>query len=579
MNVAVKKIDCFYVLVIFFFIVSTTHGAIYAEHPAGYAVASAHPLATNAGLEILAQGGNAFDAAVAVGAALAVVEPYHSGLGGGGFWLLHQAKINKNIFIDGREVAPLAASKGMFLSADGMPIPELSLNGGLAAAIPGEPAALVMIAQRFGRLPLAQTLAPAIRLAEGGFLVDNHFNHFILMGDRLKQLQKYKASAAIFLRDGKPYPMGGRLIQKDLARTLHTIAARGHDGFYHGEVAARLVAAVNRAGGRWTLQDLASYRVKIREPLQGTFNNMHIITAPPPSAGGVSLLTMLNVLADYPLQTKSKAEWVHYLVEAMRLAFWQRSGLLADPDFVDVPLTKLLSKENANYLHTLIHDNRATPSASLPETIIDKKGSNSTTHFSIIDSEGNRVAATLSINYIFGSSVVADGTGVLLNDEMDDFTIKPNIKNVYGLVGGGNNAIQPGKRPLSSMTPTFLDMPGRVAILGTPGGSRIPTMVLLSSLVFSDSFGAISMVSSMRFHHQYLPDRIQFEPETFPPQLQDDLKRMGYHLVPLQEYYGDMQAVTWDRQHNLLTAASDPRHIGQGTTVSEHQHGGYGLMH
>ena len=575
-SIIVNKLAKVFCCITFFCLFNLSHSADYAEKPSGYAVASANPLATNAGLEILALGGNAFDAAVAVSAALAVVEPYHSGLGGGGFWLLHQAKSNKNIFVDGREVAPQAASENMFLDEFLKLKSGLSLNGGLAAAIPGEPAALVLIAKRYGRLPLSQTLAPAIRLAEAGFPIDEHFNHFVMMEDRLLQMQKYKATAAIFLKNGKPYKIGDLLIQHDLANTLRAIAKLGHDGFYRNNVAKRLVESVNKAGGHWTEKDLASYQVKIREPLVGNFHNVKIITAPLPSAGGVGLVTMLNILTDYPLGSLSKVLRVHYLVEAMRLSYWQRSNLLADPDFVKVPLKQLLSLENANYLRGLIKPRHATPSDSLPPKSSNNKIS-STTHFSIIDSEGNRVAATLSINYIFGSSVVADGTGVLLNDEMDDFTIKVQEKNVFGLVGGEKNLIAPGKRPLSSMTPTFLETPGRVAILGTPGGSRIPTMVLIASLLFSEDYGAISMVSAMRFHHQYMPDWLQFEPDTFSAKEQKELQDLGYKLIPLQSYYGDMQAITWDKERNLITAASDPRHIGLSTTVTKMQ-SGYGLM-
>ena len=550
------------------------------ERPSGYAVASAHPLATNAGLQILAAGGNAFDAAVAVSAALAVVEPYHSGLGGGGFWLLHQAKTKKNVFVDGREMAPKAAFRNMYLDAEAKPVPLLSLNGGLAAAIPGEPAALVLIAKRFGRLPLATSLQPAIQLAEHGFVVDHQLHYFLTMGDRLQQLQKYPASAAIFLRKGKPYLMGERLVQRDLANTLRILASKGHDGFYRGPIAEQLVSSVRRAGGIWTLNDLADYQVKVRKPLEGTFHQMHIVTAPPPSAGGVALLMMLNILADPPLSSLSKTQWVHHIVEAMRLAYWQRTEFLGDPDVVEIPLTTLLSAKNTEYLRSFIQKDHATASASLPIQGSDAAEQKNTTHFSIIDSEGNRVAATLSINYIFGSSVVAEGTGVLLNDEMDDFSSKPGVKNVFGLVGSEKNAIEPGKRPLSSMTPTFLEMPGRVAILGTPGGSRIPTMVLLAALRFNDALGAISMVSEMRFHHQYLPDWLQFEPDTFSPAVQEGLKRMGYHLSPLSQYYGDMQAITWDRDFDLITAASDPRHMGLATSVADdNKERGYGLAH
>lgn len=556
---------------------SPVHSEQLPTHPPGYAVASAHPLATNAGLEILAQGGNAFDAAVAIASTLAVVGPYHSGLGGGGFWLLHQESTHKNSFIDAREMAPKAATKDMYLAADGSAIPGLSLNGGLAAAIPGQPAALVYVAKHYGRLPLSKTLAPAIKLAHEGFMVDKQFRRFTLMDDRLVQLRKYPATAAIFLKNSQPYAIGELLVQKDLAKTLLSIAESGEQGFYSGEVAKKLVKGVNAAGGIWTLDDLAQYKIQIREPLIGAYHNMLIITAPPPSAGGVALLTMLNILSNYPLSTFSKIQWVHYLVESMRLAYWQRDQFLGDPDFINIPLAKLVSADNAKQLSTLISSDKPIDSKVLKGPDSSQKSSN-TTHFSVIDAEGNRVAATMTVNYIFGSSVIAEGTGVLLNDEMDDFSTKVGVENVFGLVGSDKNAIAPGKRPLSSMTPTFLELPGRVAILGTPGGSRIPTMVLIASLVFNDSYGAISMVSAMRFHHQYLPDMLQFEPDTFPPVLQEGLKAMGYQLMPLEQYYGDMQAITWDKERNQLTAASDPRNIGLAAVVVEKK-GGYGVKY
>ncbi|AUH71695.1 gamma-glutamyltransferase [Legionella sainthelensi] len=552
----------------------------YNAQPPGYAVASANPLATNAGLEILAQGGNAFDAAVAVSAVLGVVEPYHSGLGGGGFWLLHQEKEHKNIFIDARETAPMAATKDMYLTPDGSVIPGLSLNGGLAAAIPGEPAALAYIAKNYGRLSLEKTLTPAIRLAEEGFAVDKQLYTFLKNEDRLNQIKKYPATAAIFLKEGQPYLIGERLVQKDLAKTLRLIAKNGEQGFYTGEVAEQLVKGVNAAGGIWTLADLAQYQIKVREPLIGAYHNMLIITAPPPSAGGIALLTMLNILSHYSLDSFSKVQWIHYLVESMRLAYWQREEFLGDPDFVNIPVQKLISAENGKQLSALISPNKATASSVLqkqPKKATTKSpGSTSTTHIAIIDAEGNRVAATMTINYIFGSSVVAEGTGILLNDEMDDFSSKVGEENVFGIVGADKNSIEPGKRPVSSMAPTFLELPGRVAILGTPGGSRIPTMILIASLVFKDAYGAISMVSAMRFHHQYLPDILQFEPDTFPPAIQEGLKAMGYHLMPLGQYYGDMQAITWDKRSNVLTAASDPRNIGLAASIVNQQRG-YGV--
>lgn len=535
--------------------------------PPGYAVASAHPLATNAGLAILAQGGNAFDAAVAVSAALAVVEPYHSGLGGGGMWLLYQANPGQYVVIDGRETAPAAARSNLFLDSTGKLIPDLSLNGALAAAIPGEPAALAFIAQRYGKLPLATSLAPAIRLAQEGVPVDSQFHYFSTIPDRLAQLQKYPATAAIFLSQGKALTLGDRLVQKDLAATLRALAAQGKEGFYQGPVAKKLVQSVRASGGIWTLDDLAHYRIKVRKPLIGTYHGMQVITAPPPSAGGASLITMLNILSAYPLSTLPKTQWIHYLVEAMRLTFWQRMEIIGDPDFVPVPLPSLLSAENATYLRSLIKPDAATTLLP-PSPSSAKPTRGSTTHFSIIDAQGNRVSATLTINYIFGSSLVAAGTGVLLNDEMDDFTAKPGLKNVFGLVGSEKNQIAPGRRPVSSMTPTFLETPDRIAILGTPGGSRIPTMVLLASLLFHDGYGAISMVSAMRFHHQYAPDWLQFEPDTFPKTVQAELTKMGYHLVQLRQYYGDMQAITWDKRNQILTAASDPRHMGLASVVN-----------
>ncbi|WED43207.1 gamma-glutamyltransferase [Legionella cardiaca] len=555
---------------------STSNAANYATTPSAYAVASAHPLATNAGLEILAAGGNAFDAAIAIGAALAVVAPYHSGLGGGGFWLLHQEKDKKNIFIDSREKAPRAAHRDMFLGADGNPVPGLSLNGGLAAAIPGEPAALVYIAKHYGRLPLSRTLAPAIRLAEEGFIVDEQFNYFSTMDDRLQMLRHFPDTAAVLLHNGQPYKIGERLKQPDLANTLRLLAEQGHDGFYRGKVAEQLVKGVREAGGIWSLDDLAKYEIKIREPLQSAYHNMLIITAPPPSAGGIALITMLNILSAYPLQTYSKAQWVHYVTEVMRLAFWQREQSLADPDFITVPVARLLSAENAKYLRSLIFKDKATPSSALQGTMPQEH--KNTTQIVVMDKEGNRVSATLTVNFIFGSSVIAGGTGVILNDEMDDFSSKPGARNVFGIVGSEKNSIAPEKRPVSSMAPTFLEMPGRVAIVGTPGGSRIPTMVLLASLVFNDYQGAISMVSAMRFHHQYLPDWLQFEPETFSPSLQAELKKMGYKLMALKQYYGDMQAITWDKETNIVTAASDPRHIGLAAVISVDQQG-YGWPH
>jgi gamma-glutamyltranspeptidase/glutathione hydrolase len=576
-----KNLKCFRGIVLFvssLFFFAFAQASQPSPLPPGYAVATANPLATNAALEMLAEGGNAFDAAVAAAAVLVVVEPYHSGLGGGSFWLLHQAQTHKNIFLDARETAPASATKNMYLDSQGRLIPGLSRDGGLAAAIPGQPAALVYLAKNYGKFPLNKTLAPAIKLAREGFLIDKQFSRFLNRPDRLEQIKKYPATAALFLKEGRPYKIGELLVQKDLANTLTLLAKLGEEGFYKGRVAEQLVKGVNAAGGRWTRSDLAHYKVMIREPLVGAYHNMLIITAPPPSAGGVALLTMLNILSRYPLDSFSKVTWIHYVAEAMRLAYWQREDFLGDPEFVDVPVEKLISFDNAKQLSSLIPENKALSSDLLKKPQNKPAKISNTTHMSIIDAQGNRVAATLTVNYLFGSSVVAPGTGVLLNDEMDDFTAKVGEENIFGIVGSPKNEIAPGKRPVSTMTPTFLETPERVAILGTPGGSRIATMVLLAALIFHDDFGAISMVSGMRFHHQFLPDLLQFEPDTFSQKIQDELKAMGYKLMPLDQYYGDMQAITWDKKRNLLTAASDPRGIGLSASVVSNL-GGYGVKY
>jgi len=530
-----------------------------ADGPPAQAVASAHPLATAAGQEILDAGGNAFDAAIAVSAALAVVEPYGSGIGGGGFWLLHRASDGRQVMIDGRERAPLAAGRDMYLDEAGNPVPDLSVDGPLAAAIPGEPAALAHLAQHYGRLPLKVSLAPAIRLAEEGFPADSQYLRMAAF--RLKVLQRFDATAAIFLRD-KQVPTEGSLVrQPDLAATLRALAEHGRDGFYAGKVGALLVKGVRGAGGIWSPEDLAAYKVVEREPVSFDYRDMHIVSAAPPSSGGVALATMLHILEGYRLTGYDEAGRVHLIVEAMRRAYRDRAQYLGDPDFAQVPVQELIHPWYAAGLRASIRTDRATPSASLPGPGEGGEG-NHTTHFSILDREGNRVAATLSINYAFGSGFVAPGTGVLLNDEMDDFSAKPGVPNVYGLVGAEANAIAPGKRPLSSMSPTFVESKRGVAILGTPGGSRIITMVLLGILDLEEGHQPESWVSRPRFHHQYLPDMIQYEPDAFSDEVLDGLAARGHKLKALGRRYGDMQAIYWDYENGRVEAASDPRGIG-----------------
>jgi gamma-glutamyltranspeptidase/glutathione hydrolase len=527
------------------------------DTPPQAAIASAHPLATEAGFRILDQGGNAFDAAVAVSAALAVVEPYGSGLGGGGFWLLHRAADGRQLMLDGREKAPGAARPDMYLDAQGEVRPGATVDGALAAGIPGEPAALVHLAKDYGRLPLTRSLEPAIRLARDGFPVDDHYRRMASL--RLAALRASAAAAGQFLDQGSVPEPGWTLRQPDLAATLERLARQGHAGFYQGDTARALVAGNRAAGGIWSLQDLAQYRVVEREPVRGVYRGLDIVSASPPSSGGVVLLQMLNMLANYRLKGLEPPRRVHLLAEVMRRAYRDRAEYLGDPDFVAMPLQRLLSPHYAAGLVRDLDLRRATPGGPEPG---GAEGVD-TTHFSILDREGNRVAATLSINYPFGSASVAPGTGVLLNNEMDDFAARPGTPNLYGLVGAEANAIAPGKRMLSSMTPTFVESPRGVGVLGSPGGSRIITTVLHAILALERGTEPAYWVTQPRFHHQYLPDRIQFEPDALGQQVQADLAAMGHRLEPLDRPYGNLQAVYWDRVSNRVSAASDPRGIGE----------------
>jgi gamma-glutamyltranspeptidase/glutathione hydrolase len=530
--------------------------ALADDRPPAAAIASAHPLATAAGFEILEAGGNAFDAAVAVSAALAVVEPYSSGLGGGGFWLLHRAEDGFQVMLDGRERAPLAAERDMYLDAQGEFVSDLALNGPLAAGIPGEPAALVHLSERYGRLPLERALQPAIVLAREGFEVNRRYRE--LAGWRAEVLRRWPSSSELFLREGEVPAEGTLIRQPELAATLERIARDGRDGFYAGPTAEALVSGVRAAGGIWTLEDLASYRVVERAPIVGGYRGWRVVSAAPPSSGGVLLVQMLNMLSGYEIGDLSNADRAHLLTEVMRRAYRDRAQWLGDPDFVAMPLQRLTHPYYAAGLARDIRLDRATPSQPKPT---EGEGAD-TTHLSILDREGNRVAATLSINYPFGSAFVPPGTGVLLNDEMDDFSARPGVPNAYGLVGGEANAIAPGKRMLSSMTPTFAESERGVAILGTPGGSRIITMVLRAVLSLDAGEDPSRWVAKPRFHHQFLPDEIQHEPAAFEPADARSLGRRGHRLREIDDGFGDMQAVYWDRTGNRVLGASDPRGVG-----------------
>jgi gamma-glutamyltranspeptidase/glutathione hydrolase len=448
----------------------------------------------------------------------------------------------------------------MFLDGDGDVVPDLSLTGALAAGIPGEVAALVHIAHHYGRLPLGRTLAPAIRLAREGFEVDERYRR--MSGFRLASLQENEETARIFLQDDTVPEAGYRLRQPELAETLDDIARQGAAGFYGGRVARQLVDGVRRSGGLWTLEDLARYEAVERQPVTGHYRGLRITSAGPPSSGGVVLLTMLNILSGLPLDGANEVTRTHLVIEAMRRAYRDRALYLADPDFAAVPVTMLTGAAHAAALRNSIELDHATPSAALGAAAPVMQGPD-TTHFSVLDREGNRVAATLSINYPFGACLTPPGTGVLLNDEMDDFSIKRGTPNAYELVGGEANSVWPGKRPLSSMTPTFVEDADGVAILGTPGGSRIITMVLLAVLDMTEGNRPQSWVSRPRFHHQYLPDTVQYEPAAFDHAMIEGLGALGHRLTPLDAPYGNMQAIYWDKKDRRVYAASDPRGVGE----------------
>lgn len=535
--------------------------ALYANTvPEQAAIASAHPVATAAGFEVLNLGGNAFDAAVAVSATLAVVEPYSSGMGGGGFWLLHRASDKKQLMIDGREKAPLKAHRDMYLDKDGKVIPRLSVDGPLAAGIPGQPAALVHIAKNYGRLSLSETLAPAIRAAENGFKVTPYYQRMARF--RLKALQASPAAAALFLKDNAVPPEGHVIIQQDLANVLKAMASQGHDGFYKGATAQQLLKGTRAAGGIWTEADLNQYNIVERKPLVTNYKGYQITSVAPPSSGGTALIQIFNMLNLFELDKLSSVRRKHVIVESMRRAYRDRAEFLGDSDFVDVPLNRLTDPDYAAGLAAAINIKKATPSSEL-KPVVSKDSGFHTSHFSVLDKAGNRVSATLTVNYPFGSCFVPPGTGVLLNDEMDDFSAKPGVPNVYGLVGAEANAIAPGKRMLSSMSPSFVENAERLAIIGTPGGSRIITMVLHGILAFIDGEDAKTIVRQPRYHHQYLPDHIQYEPGALSWYQRWRLKRMGHQLKELDNPYGNMHVVIWDKKANRVSAASDPRGEGQ----------------
>ncbi|OEY99539.1 gamma-glutamyltransferase [Stenotrophomonas sp. BIIR7] len=546
--------------------------ALLATHPDGAAIASGHHLATEAGMEILAKGGNAFDAAVAVSSTLAVVEPISSGLGGGGFFLLHDARTGKDVMLDARETAPAAATPEAFLDKNGALDRDRSVNGPWSAGIPGLPAALVELSARHGKLPLKDSLAPAIRIAREGFPVYARMAKGY--ASRREVMERFPGTREVYLRNGRPITEGDVFKQPELAQTLERLAADGFDGFYKGETGTLLLAGVKQAGGKWTAEELAGYRVKQREPIVFNYRDWKVTTASPPSSGGIALASMLQILEGWDLKSMDPAHRTHLVVESMRRAFRDRTFFLGDPDFVQIPQKVLTSRDYAQGLRATIHPEKATPSDLLsgnPTPLEDDE----TTHFSIIDGEGNRVGATQTVNLLYGSGLIPSGTGVLLNNEMDDFALKPGTPNAFGVMGYAANAPKPGKRMLSSMTPTFMESSDKVVVLGTPGGSRIITMVLLGVLGYDDGLDAQQVAALPRFHHQWLPDVIEAESNTFDEATIRQLQAMG-HKIDLpgnsaaggrgsSHVWGNLQTVEWNRRSNVLSVGSDPRNpVGSG---------------
>src|SRR3982751_1624145 len=503
-------------------------------------VVSAHRFASKAGIDVLKAGGNAVDAAVAVGYALAVTFPEAGNLGGGGF-LTVRFHDGRTAFIDFRETAPAKATATMYQDANGNPIPALSRRGYLAVGVPGTVSGLELARTRFGTRSRAALMASAIRLARDGFVLDQ--GDADMLADAADEFRKNPPSAAIFLNHGQPWKPGQRLVQTDLARSLSEIAKSGTAAFYDGPIAAKIAAASKAGGGILSTGDLAGYKARELKPLECDYRGYHMISAPPPSSGGVVLCETFNILEGYPVAELGfhSAAGTHLLVEAMRRAYHDRNLNLGDPSFVTVDTAHFIDKRYAAQLRQGIDPDHATPSASLGGIGGGGEGRN-TTHFSIVDKDGNAVSLTYTLNDWFGAHVTAAGTGILLNDEMDDFSAKPGAPNMYGLVEGPNNAVAPGKRPLSSMTPTIVTKDGKlVMVVGTPGGSRIPSAVIETiSNVVDFGMTVTEAVDAPRVHHQWLPDEIGYEQLGLSADTIAKLEAMGHKVMPMD--YGNQVA-------------------------------------
>ncbi|MEM5495303.1 gamma-glutamyltransferase [Hoeflea sp. AS16] len=524
-------------------------------------------VAAEVGLQVLKDGGNAVDAGVAVALALAVTLPRAGNLGGGGFMMVHDAKSGETRAIDYREMAPASATRDMYLDAEGNADSNLSRFSGLAVGVPGTVAGMQLALDTFGTMTLAEAAAPAIKLAEDGIIVTAD------LADSLKGLEKrlktWPASAAIFYKeDGSFYEPGDVLKQPDLATTLKAIAANGPDGFYKGAVAEKIAASVQEAGGSMTVEDLANYKAVIREPVSGSYRGYDIVSMPPPSSGGTHIIQILNVMEGFPIGFlgHNSSDTIHLMAEAMKRAYADRSEYLGDPDFADVPVAALTSKDYAAKIRDGISLNRATPSASIKPGKLAPYESDQTTHFSIVDQYGNAVSNTYTLNFSYGSGMTAAGTGVLLNNEMDDFSAKPGVPNAYGLIGGDANAVEPGKRPLSSMSPTIVLKDGKpFLVTGSPGGSRIITTTLqVISNMIDHGMNVAEATNAARIHHQWLPDEIRVEDGGLSRDTVAALEAKG-HRIAVKSVMGSTQSIHVDTGKDLLLGASDPRRTGSAT--------------
>jgi len=521
-------------------------------------VATQEALASDIGLKILKDGGNAVDAAVAVGFALAVTLPRAGNIGGGGFMMVYDAKQGKTVALDYREKAPSSASRDMYLDKDGNAISDLSRYHGLAVGVPGTVAGLLKALEDHGTMSRGQVMASAIALAENGIEVTAGLSESLeALSDRL---QKWPSTKKIFFKpDGSAYQPGELLRQPELAKSLKLIAAKGSDGFYKGETARKLVKAVNEAGGNMSLQDLANYRAIARVPVKGDYRGYEIVSMPPPSSGGIHIVQILNILEGYPLKDygQNSAQTIHLMSEAMQLAYADRAEYLGDTDFIDVPASGLTSQAYADKLRSLINPNKATPAATIKANNPLPYESDQTTHFSIVDKDGNAVANTYTLNFSYGTGLVAEGTGILLNNEMDDFSAKPGVPNGYGLIGGDANAVEANKRPLSSMSPTLVFKDSKPYIVtGSPGGSRIITTVTqVISNVIDHDMNIAEATHAPRIHDQWLPDEIRIEKALNVDTIKK-LESMGHKVSP-QAAMGSTQSIMITP--NGVYGSSDPR--------------------